>query len=158
MPRAPGQSWLLESPSALVNELVEAKHQLQPGRVLGRWARYDLIAIDEVGYAPLAEVGAGFLFQAVAERARKGHRDPDHQLAVLGMDPGDSQPTLVQGTDRLDYRPRAHRGNRDRAVSRSRDSRKTREPNSGGEHNNRAAAAGGGKKGKLEDHRKVDHF
>jgi len=104
MPRAPGQSWILESPSALVNELVEAKHQLQLGRVLGRWARYGLIAIDidEVGYAPLAEVGAEFLFQAVAERALKGHRDPDHQLAVLGVDPGHSQPTLVQGADRPD--------------------------------------------------------
>lgn len=55
----------------LVNELVEAKHQLQLRRVLARWARYDLIAIDEVGYVPLAEVGAEFLFQIVAERAEK---------------------------------------------------------------------------------------
>ena len=57
--------------AALVNELVEAKHQLQLGRALGRWARYDLIAIDEVGYVPLAEVGAEFLFQVIAERAEK---------------------------------------------------------------------------------------
>lgn len=55
----------------LVNELVEAKQQLQLRRVLARWARYDLIAIDEVGYVPLAEVGAEFLFQVVAERAEK---------------------------------------------------------------------------------------
>src|SRR5438270_4110498 len=57
--------------AALVNELVEARHQLQLGRVLARWARYDLIAIDEVGYVPLAEVGAEFLFQVIAERAEK---------------------------------------------------------------------------------------
>ena len=57
--------------AGLVNELVEAKHQLQLRRVLGRWSRYDLIAIDEVGYVPLAEVGAEFLFQVVAERAEK---------------------------------------------------------------------------------------
>ncbi|HVA81153.1 MAG TPA: ATP-binding protein, partial [Candidatus Binataceae bacterium] len=57
--------------AALINELVEAKHQLRLGRVLGRWTRYDLIAIDEVGYLPLAEVGAEFLFQVVAERAEK---------------------------------------------------------------------------------------
>jgi hypothetical protein len=25
---------------------------------MARWSRYDLIAIDEVGYVPLAEVGA----------------------------------------------------------------------------------------------------
>jgi DNA replication protein DnaC len=57
--------------AALINELVEAKHQLQLARTLGRWARYDLIAIDEVGYVPLAEVGAELLFQVVAERAEK---------------------------------------------------------------------------------------
>jgi DNA replication protein DnaC len=39
--------------------------------ILARWARYDLIAIDEVGYVPLAEVGAEFLFQVIAERAEK---------------------------------------------------------------------------------------
>src|SRR6266700_2303945 len=39
--------------------------------VMARWSRYDLIAIDEVGYVPLAEVGAEFLFQVVAERAEK---------------------------------------------------------------------------------------
>ena len=57
--------------AGLVNELVEAKHQLQLGRVLAHWARYDLIALEEVGYVPLAEVGAEFLFQVVAERAEK---------------------------------------------------------------------------------------
>jgi DNA replication protein DnaC len=57
--------------AGLVNELVEAKQQLQLRRVLARWARYDLIAIDEVGYVPLAEIGAEFLFQVIAERAEK---------------------------------------------------------------------------------------
>lgn len=57
--------------AGLVNELVEAKHQLQLRRVLTRWSRYELIAIDEVGYVPLAEVGAEFLFQVIAERAER---------------------------------------------------------------------------------------
>jgi DNA replication protein DnaC len=57
--------------AALINELVEAQHQLLLGRALARWARYDLIALDEVGYVPLAEVGAEFLFQVIAERAEK---------------------------------------------------------------------------------------
>lgn len=57
--------------AALVNELVEAKQQLQLRRVLARWSRYDVIAIDEVGYVPLAEVGAEFLFQVIAERAER---------------------------------------------------------------------------------------
>ena len=38
---------------------------------MARWSRYELIAIDEVGYVTLAEVGAEFLFQVVAERAEK---------------------------------------------------------------------------------------
>ena len=46
--------------AGLVNELVEAKLSMQLRRVMARWSRYDLIAIDEVGYVPLAEVGAEF--------------------------------------------------------------------------------------------------
>jgi DNA replication protein DnaC len=57
--------------AALVNELVEAKHQLQLRRVMARWSRYELVAIDEVGYVPMAEMGAEFLFQIIAERAEK---------------------------------------------------------------------------------------
>lgn len=58
--------------AGLVTELVEAQQQLQLRRVLTRWQRYDLVAIDEVGYVPLAEVGAEFLFQIIAERAERG--------------------------------------------------------------------------------------
>jgi DNA replication protein DnaC len=57
--------------AALVNELVEAKHAMQLARVLARYARYDLIAIDEVGYVPLADIGAELLFQIVADRTEK---------------------------------------------------------------------------------------
>jgi DNA replication protein DnaC len=57
--------------AALVNELVEAKHQLQLRRVLARWARYELVAIDEVGYVPLADVGAELLFQVIADRVER---------------------------------------------------------------------------------------
>ncbi len=54
--------------ASLVNELVEAKQQIQLRRVIAKWARYELIAIDEVGYVPLAEIGAEFLFQVIALR------------------------------------------------------------------------------------------
>ena len=57
--------------AALVNELVEAKNSSQVSRVLARWSRCDLIAIDEVGYVPLAELGAELLFQVIAERAER---------------------------------------------------------------------------------------
>jgi DNA replication protein DnaC len=57
--------------AALVNELVEAKHANQLSRAIGRWSRYELIAIDELGYVPLADVGAELLFQVIADRAEK---------------------------------------------------------------------------------------
>jgi DNA replication protein DnaC len=57
--------------AALVNELVEAKQNGQVKRMMTRWTRYDLIALDEVGYVPLADVGAEFLFQVISDRAER---------------------------------------------------------------------------------------
>jgi len=42
---------------------------VEPGR--GAVVAVQLIAIDEVGYVPLAEVGAELLFQVISERAEK---------------------------------------------------------------------------------------
>ncbi|MGH9433959.1 MAG: IS21-like element helper ATPase IstB [Terriglobia bacterium] len=57
--------------AALITELVEAKQQGSLSRAMGRWSRYELIAIDEVGYVPMADVGAEFLFQVITERAER---------------------------------------------------------------------------------------
>ncbi len=57
--------------AGLVNELVEAQHHNLLGRALARWSRFDLIAIDEVGYVPFADVGAELLFQVISERAER---------------------------------------------------------------------------------------
>ena len=57
--------------AALVNELVEAKQNNQVRRLMGRWQKYELIALDEVGYVPLADIGAEFLFQVISERAER---------------------------------------------------------------------------------------
>lgn len=57
--------------AGLVNELVEARQHNAVKRVLARWLRYDLIVLDEVGYVPLADIGAEFLFQVIAERAER---------------------------------------------------------------------------------------
>ena len=57
--------------AALVNELVEAKQNNQARRMMARWRKYELIALDEVGYVPLADVGAEFLFQVISERAER---------------------------------------------------------------------------------------
>jgi len=55
--------------AALVNELVEAKQHNQVRRVMARWMKYELIALDEVGYVPLADIEAEFLFQVISDRA-----------------------------------------------------------------------------------------
>ena len=57
--------------AALVNELVEAKQNNQVRRLMARWQKYDLVALDEVGYVPLADIGAEFLFQVISERAER---------------------------------------------------------------------------------------
>ena len=97
---------------ALINELVEAKHQLQLGRVLARWARYDLIAIDEVGYVPLAEVGSEFLFQVIAERAEKAAVIVTTNLPFSEWTQVIPECPAVQGADRPNYRSRAHHRDR----------------------------------------------
>lgn len=55
----------------LVNELIEAQQHNAVRRVLARWLRFEVIVLDEVGYVPLAEIGAEFLFQVIAERAER---------------------------------------------------------------------------------------
>jgi len=54
-----------------VNELVEAKQNNQVRRLMNRWQRYQLIALDEVGYVPLADIGAEFLFQVISDRSER---------------------------------------------------------------------------------------
>jgi|HubBroStandDraft_6_1064221.scaffolds.fasta_scaffold44990_3 DNA replication protein DnaC len=57
--------------AGLVNELLEAQQQNELARALLRYARYDVVCIDELGYVPLAELGAELLFQVISERAEK---------------------------------------------------------------------------------------
>lgn len=57
--------------ATLVNELVGAQQQNTLPRMLARWLKFDLIAIDELGYVPLAEIGAELLFQLIADRAER---------------------------------------------------------------------------------------
>lgn len=57
--------------AGLINELVEAQQHNLLSRALQRWTRYELIVLDEVGYVPLAQVGAELLFQVISERAER---------------------------------------------------------------------------------------
>lgn len=55
----------------LVNELVEAADDRQLSRVVGRYARLELLLIDELGYVQIDTRGAELLFQIITEREER---------------------------------------------------------------------------------------
>lgn len=57
--------------AGLVNELIEAADDKQLSRVVGRYARLDLLCLDEVGYVHLDPRGAELLFQIITAREEK---------------------------------------------------------------------------------------
>lgn len=52
----------------LISELEEAQEEHQLHRYLRRFASWDLVVVDELGYLPISERGADLLFQAFSER------------------------------------------------------------------------------------------
>ncbi len=57
---------------ALANDLVEARTERDLSRLLGKYARLDLLILDELGYVPFSKEGAELLFQILAERHERG--------------------------------------------------------------------------------------
>ena len=55
----------------LVNELAEAADDKQLTRILGRYARLDLLCLDEIGYLTLDPRGAELLFQIITAREER---------------------------------------------------------------------------------------
>jgi len=56
----------------LVNELIEARQEKTLQRLVQKYARQDLLILDELGYIPFSKEGAELLFQVLAERHEKG--------------------------------------------------------------------------------------
>ena len=54
--------------AALANELQEAESRKELGRVVGRYARTELVCLDELGYLNLPEGAAELVFQVISER------------------------------------------------------------------------------------------
>ncbi|MDQ4072344.1 MAG: IS21-like element helper ATPase IstB, partial [Actinomycetota bacterium] len=54
--------------AALVNELAEAADERALSKVVGRYARLDLLCLDELGYVHIDDRGAELLFQVITER------------------------------------------------------------------------------------------
>jgi DNA replication protein DnaC len=57
--------------AALVNELIEAADDTELSRVVGGYARLDLLCLDEVGYVHLDARGAELLFQVIIAREER---------------------------------------------------------------------------------------
>ncbi len=57
--------------AALVNELAEAADDKQLSRLVARYARLDLLCLDEVGYVSLDPRGAELLFQIITAREER---------------------------------------------------------------------------------------
>jgi len=56
----------------LTSELEEAQETHQLHRYLRRFASFDLVVIDELGYMPISKHAADLLFQALSERHERG--------------------------------------------------------------------------------------
>jgi len=54
--------------AALANELQEAESRRELARVVGRYARIELVVLDELGYLALPEGAAELVFQVISER------------------------------------------------------------------------------------------
>jgi len=55
----------------LVNELTEARDVLQLSQRVNRYARPELLILDELGYLPLSKTDAELLFQVLSERTER---------------------------------------------------------------------------------------
>jgi DNA replication protein DnaC len=58
--------------AALANELQEAESRRELGRVVGRYARTELVVLDELGYLALPAGAAELVFQVISERNERG--------------------------------------------------------------------------------------
>lgn len=56
----------------LINELLEANQERKLQRLVQKYARYDLLILDELGYIPFSREGSEVLFQVLAERHERG--------------------------------------------------------------------------------------
>jgi len=116
--------------AALVNELVEAADDKQLSRVVGRYARLDLLCLDEVGYVHLDPRGAELLFQIITALEEKasiacasnapfsewGNTFTDPRLAAAVVDRLTFRAHIIQtGSD--SYRLRATRAAKKGATS-----------------------------------------
>ena len=102
--------------AALVNELVEAKQNNQVRRLMSRWQRYELIALDEVGLCAAGRHRRGVSVSGDLGAGGTSGPHRDDESAVLGMDDGVSESAIVQSAVGPDHGPGAHHRDGNRIV------------------------------------------
>lgn len=90
--------------AALVNELVEAADEQRLSRLVGRYARLDLLCLDELGYVTIDARGAELLFQVITERDERASIAvaSNHPFSEWGQTFGDPRLTAAV-VDRLTF-------------------------------------------------------
>ena len=58
--------------AGLANELMEAREEHELSRIIGRYRRFDLLIVDELGYLALPADAAELVFQVLSERNERG--------------------------------------------------------------------------------------
>lgn len=102
--------------AALANELQEAESRKELARVVGRYARTELVVLDELGYLALPD-GAAELLPSPLRASRARLADRHHQPAVRRVDQGLPRPAPGQGGRRPPHPPRAHHRHRNRVLA-----------------------------------------
>ena len=74
--------------AALANELQAAETRRELGRVVARYARTELVVLDELGYLALPDGAAELVFQVISERNERALDDRHHEPAVRRVDQG----------------------------------------------------------------------
>lgn len=91
--------------AGLVNELAEAADERRLSRLVARYGRLELLAIDELGYVKLDVRGAELLFQILTEREEKSSIAVASNLPFSEWGQVVTDPRLVAAiVDRLTFR------------------------------------------------------
>ena len=103
--------------AGLANELQEAESRRELARVVARYARTELVVLDELGYLALPDGAAELVFQVLSERHERGIADRHHQPPLRRMDEGLPRPPPRQSRRRPAHPPRPHHRHRHRILA-----------------------------------------
>jgi DNA replication protein DnaC len=122
--------------AGLATELQEAESRRELARLVGRYARTELVVLDELGYLALPEGAAELVFQVISERHERGSLIvtsnlpfgewgkvfPDPRLAKAVVDRLTHRAHIIEtGTESWRFRHRLAQAPRPRAPRRARE-------------------------------------